>query len=252
MGRGPDRFDRRQAGQTLKHPNNRAGTMGQELAAARSCKKRSHPRCTSAHTGVYAMEASQTVEQELGENIALLAKLTGAQQTVLLELVLAFLLDPSKGDFQTSLGAYAETNTSVDTKVLKVLVRGLLVFFQGAIQDGLNVPQLEARCNALGLSTEVVAVMVGQWQRSSPQMVTSLLARTVTSNRLVDMDWSFGVTASSNDCDQVGKTFLQIKLTIDHGNDKGNGVVFMELSLEQFYQFLSSMERCRSYVELVS
>lgn len=187
-----------------------------------------------------------------------LQNLSPEQASELLEMVLRFVVDPSRsGDFQGDLGAYssklAESRASIDTRALKALVKALLLFLQSSMQAGLAAPQLEARCVALGLSSEVVAAVSAQWQRASAQMVTSLLSRTLTANRLVDMDWSFGVTASSNDCDQVGKTFLQIKLTIDRGDARGgHGIVFMELSLEQFYQFLSSLERCQSYVELVA
>ncbi len=48
------------------------------------------------------------------------------------------------------------------------------------------------------------------------------------------MEWRFGVTASSSDLDQVGSTFLQLKLVLDKGGLREN--VFVELTLPQFYQ----------------
>ena len=66
------------------------------------------------------------------------------------------------------------------------------------------------------------------------------------------MDWRFGVTSSSSELkqvqptqcwerfvrkEQVGRTFLQLRLQLD----KGNGAIEttnMELSLPQFYEFL--------------
>lgn len=38
-------------------------------------------------------------------------------------------------------------------------------------------------------------------------------------NNLVDMEWKFGVTASTDELRQVGSTFLQLKLTIDKGGE---------------------------------
>ena len=189
-----------------------------------------------------ALDLEQQLAQDLGEARGLSADQFGS----LLDLVLAFLLD-GRGDFQADLGTFA-ADQRVDTKVLKVLVKGLLVFLQGGIRDGWNVAQLESRCAAMGLSPEVVALFVARWQRSSQQMVTSVLSRTVAANRLIDMDWSFGVTASSDDCDQVGKTFLQLKLTLDRGDGSGTGTVLLELSLDQFFAFLSSMEFIQAYV----
>jgi hypothetical protein len=45
-----------------------------------------------------------------------------------------------------------------------------------------------------------------------------------------------------------------MKLTIDKsGEDGGGGTqdVFMELSLEQFYQFMAQMEKAKAYLDLV-
>ena len=59
-----------------------------------------------------------------------------------------------------------------------------------------------------------------------------------------------GVTAASDDCDHVGKTYLQLKFTIDYGDSQsGLKDVFMELGLEQFFQFLAQMENCKSYMD---
>lgn len=194
--------------------------------------------------------SSQTgeVDAQLLADIAPISQLSSSGASSLCDLVLGFLLNTSR-DFQTELGAWAEQNT-VDTKVLKSLVRSLLVFLQGAIREGWSVPQLESRCVALGLEPRATAVLSASYKSYSSQMVTSLLARTVTANRLVDMDWSFGVTASSDDCDQVGKTFLQLKLTIDRG-DEGTAPVFLELSLDQFYQVLASLEKTQQVLELM-
>lgn len=91
--------------------------------------------------------------------------------------------------------------------------------------------------------------MTSVWVGHAVTVASSLLQRAVVNNHLIDMDWIFGVTASSDDSNHVGKTFLQLKLTLS-GND-GCHVVLIELSLEQFYQFLASMEKCKSYLDYV-
>jgi hypothetical protein len=63
------------------------------------------------------------------------------------------------------------------------------------------------------------------------------------------MDWSFGVTTATDECDQVGKTFLQVKFKI--GGANGAQDIFLELSLEQFYQFLAQMEKAKAYVDYI-
>ena len=36
-------------------------------------------------------------------------------------------------------------------------------------------------------------------------------------NQLVDMEWKFGVTASTNQIDKLGNAFLQLKLVYNRG-----------------------------------
>jgi hypothetical protein len=119
------------------------------------------------------------------------------------------------------------------------------------MKGGYNMAQLEDRSLSLNLQANVITIITKLWKKKSSSIATSLLARTLSNNQLIDLDWSFGVTAASDDCDHVGKTFLQIKLTVDRGAE-GPKEIFMELSLEQFYSFLASMEKCRTYLDYVN
>lgn len=49
---------------------------------------------------------------------------------------------------------------------------------------------------------------------------------------------------------QIGSTFLQLKFVIDNGGVLENKSV--ELTLPQFYEFLSEMEKAKTYVEFLS
>ena len=118
------------------------------------------------------------------------------------------------------------------------------------MREGWTSQKLEESCNKLNIPNNTTLALVEEWNKNKIQMISSLLSKTITANKLIDLDWSFGVTASSNDCDQVGKTFLQLKLTLDEGGIPKQ--VFMELSLEQFYQFLAQMENCKAYLDFVS
>ena len=91
----------------------------------------------------------------------------------------------------------------------------------------------------------VVSALMKVWKARSVSVATSLLSKALSNNQLVDMDWVFGVTAASDDCDHVGKTFLQLKLVLESSGGGGRRTVVMELSLDQFYQFLASMEKCK-------
>lgn len=117
------------------------------------------------------------------------------------------------------------------------------------MKEGSSSHLFENRCKEYGYSTEVTEGMTSVWVSQAVTVASSLLQRAMTNNQLVDMDWIFGVTASSDDFNHVGKTFLQLKLTL--ASSEGSKVVLIELSLEQFYQFLASMEKCKSYLDYV-
>ena len=118
------------------------------------------------------------------------------------------------------------------------------------MHGGYGIKRFEDRAFELGLPEETVGVLSKLWRRRSVQVASSLLSRAISNNQLVDMDWVFGVTAASDDCDHVGKTFLQLKLTLNSDGGQQQ-VVLIELSLDQFYQFLASMEKCKSYLDYV-
>jgi hypothetical protein len=58
------------------------------------------------------------------------------------------------------------------------------------------------------------------------------------------------VTAASDEMQQVGSTFLQLKLTVGKGNSKKR--VNLEMTLPQFYTFLAQMEKVRSTMDFIS
>ena len=167
----------------------------------------------------------------------------------LVKICLAFLINPAASNLQSNLQSYAERN-NVAGGVLKKSSKLLLIFLQRCMKDGLSAAQVKDRCDSIQLSEKTCAAISDNWTHSSSSMINSLLSRTITSNKLVDLDWTFGVTAATDDCDQVGKTFLQLKLTIDEGDsDDTKKAVFVELSLEQFYSFLGNLETCKNYVD---
>lgn len=117
-----------------------------------------------------------------------------------------------------------------------------------AIKGGYSGIQVEEKAKSLGLSDTTSNVITAVWAKRSGVLSNSLLSRVVSNNKLVDLDWSFGVTAATDDCNHIGKTFLQLKLKILK-RDGEYGFAYIELSLDQFYQLLASLEKCKSYLD---
>ena len=67
--------------------------------------------------------------------------------------------------------------------------------------------------------------------------------------RLVDVDWTFGVTASSSEHAAVGSTYVQVRLAVQRG--AALEYVHLELTLEKFYDFLHELERAKAQLDIV-
>jgi hypothetical protein len=170
----------------------------------------------------------------------------------LIDMALSFLVSPrtEKDNLLEELQSFVQ-NCSVNGSMAKSVAQGLIVFLQDSMKASSNSQLLTSHCATVELSEEVTAIMVQCWEARGSQISVSLLSRTISRNKLVDMDWSFGITASTNDCDNVGKPYLHLKLIVDKADDGGLQEVFVELSLEQFYSFLASLEKAKSYVDFV-
>lgn len=87
--------------------------------------------------------------------------------------------------------------------VLKTIVKALILFLQRGMREGWSADQLEISALSLGLSQRSGLVLRETWANYSSQLTSTLLSKIISANQLKDVDWSFGVTASTEDCDKV-------------------------------------------------
>ena len=137
----------------------------------------------------------------------------------------------------------------------------LVDFLKGTLRYNVSPKQLGTDLDLLGLASEKKDIISKVWEQNYASLSRSAITKTLTMNELVNMDWKFGVTASSDDLESVGIPFLQMKLVINKGgrsgssnttdenNSNGTETVFMELTLPQFYDFLAEMEKVRSTID---
>ena len=68
--------------------------------------------------------------------------------------------------------------------------------------------------------------------------------------RLVGLDWKFGVTSSSDELQAVGSSFVVVRLTTAPKEGDGEErVLCMELTLPQFYSFLHQLETAKATLD---
>eukprot|EP00299_Pterocystis_sp_00344_P010711 c4867_g1_i1.p1 GENE.c4867_g1_i1~~c4867_g1_i1.p1 ORF type:complete len:207 (+),score=50.00 c4867_g1_i1:54-623(+) len=164
----------------------------------------------------------------------------------LVELVLKFMAEPSGSDLLADVEQLA-TDHSAKPSTLRNAARTLILVLRGSIARQVSIEQLGADLTNMGLNQSRVEFITSAFGKQVGNVTSAIINQTVKVNELVDMQWKFGVTASNAEAQQVGRTFLQMKLMIDNGDNLEN--IFAELSLAQFYAFLAEMERANSALQ---
>lgn len=67
--------------------------------------------------------------------------------------------------------------------------------------------------------------------------------------KLINLEWNFGVTASSDELQAAGESFLLVKYTLQEGGKSELKHIAMEMSLSQFYHFLHEMEKAKAAID---
>ncbi|XP_054752386.2 COMM domain-containing protein 7-like [Lytechinus pictus] len=172
------------------------------------------------------------------------------QFTQLVAVVISFLLEPNKSS--KLLGQLDEFSDEqgVSRPALRNVVKSLLAVPYSAVRKNLSPSDLKEDFVNLGLSKEKAGYVSNEWKRNLVGLSRSAVGQTLMVNQLVDMEWKFGVTAASSELQQVGSTFIQMKLVVNKGNKTEN--VYMELSVPEFYSFLHEMEKAKASLEYFS
>ncbi|XP_023239830.1 COMM domain-containing protein 7-like [Centruroides vittatus] len=191
-----------------------------------------------------------TPTETLFNDFQTLNKLNKDQFCRLTDIVLQFLTSKQQSQLLDKLEAYCNEE-SLNLAGLKNIIKSFLFVPKEAIKKGISVAQLREDLQKLGLNEDKIDYLANKWNKDYSEIAKMHLNELVMVNRLVDMEWKFGVTAASSELNKVGNTFLQLKLVIDQGNNRLQNV-YLELSLSQFYSFLHEMERARASLEYLS
>lgn len=170
-------------------------------------------------------------------------------------LVVNYFVDPTNAEnLFTALGSFAEKHGIKSMKALKGILKSLLLFFKGCLRNSLTPQQLNEDLVAIGLEDSVAKSISEIWRKNYVSLSRSAMGQILMVNKLVDVEWKFGVTASTDEMDQVGDTFLQLKLVVDKsaGGGGSRDKVALELSLSQFYKFLASMQEAKSHLDFLA
>jgi len=135
------------------------------------------------------------------------------------------------------------------SSVLSDAAQCALAVFREASRRGLTADQLEAALCSAGLSEALSAAAGRSWSLLGAEAHRALSASAINASRLVDAEWTFGVTASSSEHAAVGTTYVQLRLAV--AGASGLEYEHMELSLPRFYEFVHDLERAKAQLDLI-
>eukprot|EP01132_Coremiostelium_polycephalum_P010083 gene10083-12368_t len=190
---------------------------------------------------------SESPDQQLINEIGALSNLDDEQQQQLLDIIFSFLLIQKSQDLISDLSDYSSKH-GVNENSLKNIVRGVIIFLKGAVKYNLTPAYVKEDLINFRLSEEQAESVSQKYKSHYIGLSRSFVGNTLHINQVLDMQWRFGVTTASSESTKSGSTFLQLKLVLDKGNDSKEDV-HMELTLEQFYQFLKEMEKAKASLE---
>uniref|UniRef100_H2YTU1 COMM domain-containing protein n=1 Tax=Ciona savignyi TaxID=51511 RepID=H2YTU1_CIOSA len=128
----------------------------------------------------------------------------------------------------------------LDVGDVKHMFKALLIICKEATKNKLTPGQLYSDLLQLKLQQKKASDLCQAWKKlaCSDRTTTHRAPR-----RLVDMEWKFGVTASSSELHRVGTCYVQLKMLVARGSTVES--ILMELTLPQFYNFLHEMEKAK-------
>jgi COMM domain containing 7 len=138
--------------------------------------------------------------------------------------------------------------SSISEKELASVVKSLNVYLQNSIKNNTKIQQFYEELESLNFTEDKANFLTAVYKKYFAVLSRNLISQTLTINYLKDMDWRFGVTASNSEINEVGTTFLQIKLNFGDGKDNK----YLELTLSQFYDFLHQMEKAKQTLDFFS
>lgn len=163
----------------------------------------------------------------------------------------SLIIDASATNIQDEVAKLA-SGSGVKASALRGAISEIVSFYSLGQNGGWTSSKLGDHLKSIQCPDNVSSVVVRVWQENQGRITASSLTKTLKANQLVDMDWVFGVTASSDTCNEVGKTYLQLKLTFDQNVGNGGKNMHLEMTVDQFFAFLSSMEQCKQFLEYTS
>jgi len=184
-------------------------------------------------------------DNQLKTDFSNLSMLNVEQMTELSSLCLQSL-SASNEELTDNMRTFSQSNR-INSKTFDSLVNSLTYFFAEAVKKSLKPTELQDDLITLSFDEQLAHAVSQTYREHFATLSYAALDATLKVSNLVDMEWRFGVTAGTSDLAETGTCFLQLKLVLEKAGVRDN--VLMEITLEQFYSFLSALQKAAAEVE---
>jgi hypothetical protein len=129
------------------------------------------------------------------------------------------------------------------------VARLLALALGGATKYGMDGEALGADLLALGFDAARAAAAGAFFSARRVAMAQRAADKATETGVLLDADWRFGVTVSTDDVGRVGSTYVHLRLLVE--KQGATEERFLELTVPQFYTLLGGLEKAKSYVDVL-
>jgi hypothetical protein len=188
---------------------------------------------------------SQQPDEATAKNVARLNALSVEQVRRVTTLQLEFLQGKhTAASFMARVDSVGEAE-AINVGVLREVVRACLTVLRGSVRANSSATYVQADFTALGVDAARASAVAALWKAAQGDVKRAAVGHTLLVNELVDLEWSFGVTASNSELDKVADCYLHLALTLADGAGQTRRVP-VELTLPQFYQLCAELEKARA------
>eukprot|EP00122_Pirum_gemmata_P002402 Pgem_evm1s2160 len=114
----------------------------------------------------------------------------------------------------------SDSSGEIESDALEKLCSGVMSYFMAAFKHFLVTSEIESDLKRLGLKDDQIKDISVFLESDQLKLKSCTQISNLDVNKLVDLDWKFGITTGTSEKRTSDQTFIQLKLRIDRGNNR--------------------------------
>lgn len=168
----------------------------------------------------------------------------------IITIIFTFMVEPGQAEELVDSIEDFSVEHKVKGNVVKKSLQACLTVLRASLKMNLTPEKLKSDFLAFGFDDAKATLVARGWKANMMTLSRNVAAMALNANKLLDLEWRFGIAAGSSEKRKAGHTFLQLKLVLDKGSHTED--VLMEMTVPQFYSFLKEMQIAKRTMEILS